>query len=438
MLLVAVGSPAAEFPAPVAQIELREGDCLVFLGDSITHQCLYTQYVEDYFFTRMPHQRFRFHNAGVGGARAWDALQRFDRDVAQYKPKYVTVLLGMNDGSYRPFDQETFDRYHTDMTELVGRIKGIGAVPILMTPTMYDARAGRLRQPQRRPTAETLEFYNSVLSYYGTWLQEVAMAGGHGFVDMFHPLNQLTLRTRKSDPDFTMIPDAVHPGPAGQVVMACAIINDMQLPRQVSSIRIVIGNSGKPHPVVQGGVIEEITFEDDRLTFTWKADSLPWVLPEEAEMGVKLTKLGTRLSRESLRVHGLPPAKYKLSIDDTEVGTYGAAALGRGIQLQSNRKTPQYRQAQAVAELNKQRNEGPVRRLRGEWSLFQRYSRLAEQLAGSPDVEKLQAEVASRQKQLEGREERIAQAEREALEYEDKIFQSNQPQPRQYVLQRVP
>ena len=60
---------------PLAKISLSDGDTLVFLGDSITHQCLYTQYVEDFFYTRFPKTRIRFHNAGVGGAKAWDALK---------------------------------------------------------------------------------------------------------------------------------------------------------------------------------------------------------------------------------------------------------------------------------------------------------------------------------------------------------------------------
>ncbi len=131
--------PAQEFKAPVAKMELQDGDSIVFLGDSITHQRLYTQYVEDFFYTRYPKKRLKFHNSGVGGARAWDALQRFDRDVAAYKPKYVTILLGMNDGTYVPYDEKTFRTYHADMTEVVNRIVKIGATLILMTPTMYDS-----------------------------------------------------------------------------------------------------------------------------------------------------------------------------------------------------------------------------------------------------------------------------------------------------------
>jgi len=86
-LLAASAAFAAEAkPAPAAPptdlkpfvegINLKDGDTVVFLGDSITHQCLYTQYIEDYFYTRYPKLHIHFHNAGVGGDRAKDALTR--------------------------------------------------------------------------------------------------------------------------------------------------------------------------------------------------------------------------------------------------------------------------------------------------------------------------------------------------------------------------
>ena len=435
--VAAATAVAADLKSPLAKIELTNGDCMVFLGDSITHQCLYTQYVEDYFYTRMPKQRFTFHNAGVGGAQAWDALQRFERDVAAYKPKYVTVLLGMNDGHYQPFDQTTFDRYRKDMTELVDRITDIGATPVLITPTMFDSRAARQRENQNWPPPATLEFYNSVLSYYGSWLREVALLSGFGFVDMYHPLNHLTWERRKTDAGFTMIKDAVHPGPAGQVVMAYSIVSDMGLPRQVSNIRITIRKNGKAEPVVKGGTLSDLAVSDDGLEFTFTANSLPWVLPEDAQLGVELTKLGNRMNREALQVHGLPAGRYRLSIDGNVVRRYTAVALARHVELQSNAKTPQHQQAREVATLNKKRNEGPVRALRGEWSTFQGHSRSADRLTKDPQNEELQKRVADLAKRLEGREERIAQREQEAKELEEEIFRVNQPKPRRYVLKRM-
>ncbi|MEZ6045576.1 MAG: SGNH/GDSL hydrolase family protein [Planctomycetaceae bacterium] len=347
LLMLAVGFVCAlynpvvaqeEPPAIVGKFKLSEGDCIVFLGDSITHQCLYTQYVEDYFYTRHPEMRLKFHNAGVGGAQALDALDRFDRDVAAYKPKYVTILLGMNDGHYIPFEQATMDLYHNGMTELLKRLDGIEATPILMTPTMYDSRAARVSRPDS--PQERLEFYNSVLAYFGRWLQEQAYNHGYGFVDMYTPLNDITIDQRKKDPNFTMIKDAVHPGPAGQLVMAVAILDDMQVDRMVSSIEMNIDSKGTVFAEMKKGKLSDVKLLDDGLEFTAHAKSLPLVIPEEAAEGVKLTKLGHKFGREALEIHGLAPGEYVLTIDDQEVGTYTNLQLERHLELQANDKTP--------------------------------------------------------------------------------------------------
>ena len=180
---VAAGAKnASAFKTVLSGIQPKEGDTIVFLGDSITHQCLYTQYLEDYFYTRYPHIRIHFHNAGVGGDRACEALSRFDDDVASFKPQYVTVLLGMNDGGYRDFDKEKFDAYQRDMVTLLDRLSAIGAAAIPMTPTMHDARAARMLGRGSEPCGT---YYNGVLALYGAWLREVAQTRGLGFVDMY-------------------------------------------------------------------------------------------------------------------------------------------------------------------------------------------------------------------------------------------------------------
>jgi lysophospholipase L1-like esterase len=423
-----------DLKSPLSAVELKDGDSIVFLGDSITHQRLYTQYVEDYFYTRFPRRRLTLHNAGVGGARAWDALQRFDADVAAYNPKYVMVLLGMNDGESSPFKQEIFDTYRTNMTELLERIRGIGATPILMTPTMFDARAARAGTRQRDP--EAVRLYNSVLAYFGTWLRETAVEDGHGFVDMWGPLNNITLQERKRDPRFTLIVDAVHPDAPGQVVMATALVSDVGLPRQVSQIRISI-NDGIADSNVTGGTLFELQATDTGVEFEWIADSLPWVLPEDAQLGVKLAALGHRLSREALEVHGLPAGRYVLSIDGQEAGRFNSAALERHIELQANAKTPQHAQALEIATLNKQRNEGPIGALRGEWSKFQQYARAKRDAAAAPDSAEAQAQLEKTEAAIAGMDERVAQATAAAREIEDQIFARNQPPARKYVLKRV-
>jgi hypothetical protein len=68
----------------------------------------------------------------------------------------------------------------------------------------------------------------------------------------------------------------------------------------------------------------------------------------------------------------------------SRAGGGSADQLAAGLDLQSNSKTPQYQQAAKVAELNKKRNEGPVKRLRNEWLNFQSVKFLANQVKKNP------------------------------------------------------
>jgi lysophospholipase L1-like esterase len=426
-------NPAYAPRQPLAKLDLQAGDTIVFLGDSITHQCLYTQYVEDYFYTRFPKMRLRLHNAGVGGARAWDALLRFDRDVASYKPKYVTVLLGMNDGRYAEYIDDVFVDYDKNMTELLNQIDKAGATAILMTPTMFDARAKRMQGPGGFMGPKAVKFYNSTLAYYGAWLRDTASERGLGFVDMWGPLNNITFHERQRDPQFTLIRDSVHPDAPGQVIMAAAIVDDLNLPRVVSTASLEL-RDGKWSGTGVSAEISDVTGTADSVSFTSSEAALPWVLPEEAQLGVTLADLG-QFGRETIEVSGLPVGEYSVQIDGQEVARATADQLAAGLELQSNSKTPQYQQAARVAELNKQRNDGPVKRLRNEWGNFQSFKYLTAQVEKNPGDEAEKKRLADAEKAMIGMDERVKAAEADARKIEDEIFEINQPAPHKFTIQ---
>lgn len=429
-------APAREFKPVLDKIELKDGDTLVFLGDSITHQCLYTQYIEDFFYTRYPHLRLHFHNSGVGGDRANDALLRFEEDVAAFKPKYVTILLGMNDGSYTKFEQAVFDTYERDMTKLLDQIEAIGAKAVPMTPTMFDSRAVYLNP--KKPVSELREkYYNGVLTYFGAWLREQALLRGLGFVDMWGPLNNLTLEQRKKDAKFTLIPDAVHPGPDGQVVMAVAILNDMVPRGPVSSVVVQKDKAGKWLATAVNGKATDLQ-GGDKISFTFKANALPWVLPPEATNGYKLTAAGHRNSNEKITVRNLEPGRYQLSIDGQVVGTYLDGQLAFGVELEANDKTPQHQQALKVALLNKDRNDNAVRPLRNLWRDLKVKRSALQKLSQDPkQQEKAAAAKASFDQWMGEFKTNVAKRIAEAKQFEDQIYQVNQPVARKYELNRV-
>ncbi len=426
-------APVPEFKKLAGPMDLKAGDTVVFLGDSITHQCLYTQYVEDYFYTRYPNKRLRFHNAGVSGDRATNALLRFDDDVASFKPKYVTILLGMNDGTYRDFDKGTFDTYQKDMSTILDKLAETGATAIPMTPTMHDARAARLRG---RPQEPRDTYYNGVLALYGSWLEEQAQLRGLGFVDMFSPLNNLTLRERKKDANFTLIKDAVHPDAPGQVVMAAAIINDICPKSPVSSITIA-EKDGQLGATAANGKITDFSATGDRIAFTFTGNALPWVLPPDAELGYKLTVAGHKNSNESIAARGLKPGKYELKIDGQSVGTWTDGILGFKVELQANDKTPQYQQALKVALMNKEKNDTATRPMRNFWGQLKGKRSQLAQLAAKKDPA-----LAAKQTDFEkwfanDFKPGVAKLNASVDDFDARIYDAAKPLPRKYELERV-
>ena len=430
--------------AAVPSLNLQDGDSFVFLGDSITHQCLYTQYIEDFFYTRYPDRRIHFHNAGVSGDRARDALARFDDDVAPFKPKFVSVLLGMNDGEYEDFSQEIFGVYKKDMQAVTGKIVEMKSIPILLSPTMFDHHQMAVRANDETFRFRDREFsgqYNSTMAFYGAWLREQATENRYAFADLWAPLNDLTFLERRKDPDFTLIPDTIHPGAGGQVVMAYSFLSQLGADRKNVSVITVVKRGEAWKGSGAGIKIGELKALEggNGVEFTFKARSLPWVLPDEAfgvemkkwngpepAVGYKLTKAGHRMSNERLKVVGLEPGSYEVLIDGKSIGKpVSHVALGAKIELQANAKTPQYQQAMEVALLNREKNDEVIRPLRNLWS---RIKGLRKRHAEDP---------AAFQTEYGKLKPRIDELLKSARDYEKRLYETAQPKERKYEIRRV-
>lgn len=438
LCLLYTSAPAQE-PIQVGAAKLQSGDAVVFLGDSITHQRLYTQYIEDFFITRFPSTPLKFHNAGIGGDRAWDALERLDRDVLSKKPKLVTILLGMNDGRYQAFDHDIFATYEADMSELLDRLEAAGTAVSPITPTMFDAGAARAMLRQRPREESMLRQYNAVLAYFGTWLRDDADRRGMRSIDMFSPLNHYTRLARQDDPQFTFIKDAIHPGTDGQLIMAHSWLENLGMQGPVSNITLVPAKDGY-RARATGGEVSELASADGSIEFSFLANALPWVTPDDTLVAAKMLKLDHRFSREGFQVHGLPAGKYALSIDGTPIGEFTHTQLAAHIELQRFPTTPQSIQAAKVVAMNKARNESTIKDLRGHWVMSRNLARDKRSLAETTDEtarEVLQKKVADGEKRMEGFGEKLVSLEQKADEELAAIYEAARPVAHRYVLQIV-
>lgn len=362
--------------APLLPFNPQDGEMVVFLGDSITHQSLYPQYLENFFITRYPDRRIRFRNSGVGGDAAAEANARFADDVAAHEPDYVTVHLGMNDGRYQEFDTHNLVPYQQGMEKLLVRIEAIGAKPILLSPTMFDHQVTRMRaddEAWRFRGKEISTNYNALLGYFTGWGMETASRRGIFVVNWWGPLNRHTTEQRRNDPEFNMIWDAIHPNPSGQVIMACEVLFQLGVERKSASA-VTIQQRGKRW-VGSRGVTQLKANEDaSEIRFSHRANSIPWVVPEkhselalkwklpaDGRRGFAIAKAGHKLGADRLKIAGLPPGNYEITIDGHVIGTWKHVILGTKIELQENEKTPQFQQALHVAHLNRQRHDQFIR-----------------------------------------------------------------------------
>jgi hypothetical protein len=293
-----------------------------------------------------------------------------------------------------------------------------------MTPTMHDARAARMG-PRASEPRDT--YYNGVLSLYGAWLREMAQQRGLGFVDMYGPLNQITLDQRRTTPDWTMIKDAVHPGATGQVVMAAAFIADAFPKTQVCGITLS-QKDGKWVAAVSNGKVTDGS-ELEKHAVTVKSNALPWVLPADAAEGYRLVHAGHRMSNEKFTVRNLSPGSYEVRIDGTPIGKWTEAQLGSGVEIEENAATPQYQQALKVAELNQKRNREVYVKIRGEFAALKGQRNKMNKAAGTPDEATAKADF---EKYHAAMAERVKPLLESARALEDEIYKTNQPVPHRY------
>src|SRR5205085_7447915 len=206
---------------------LRDGDRVLFYGDSITEQRLYTTYVEHYVLTHYPERRVTFINTGWGGDQVTrnecvpchgvGGLARIQRDVIDHQPTVVTLLFGMNDGRYYDFDEPTMKVYIDGLTAIIHEIKAQTKARIyVMTPTVYDGT-------RNTPWSHTTR-YHDVLDRYREAARQIAAREQLPVIDLHAVTVEALARAKKSDPSYTFLPDGVHPQEDGQLVMAAEIL----------------------------------------------------------------------------------------------------------------------------------------------------------------------------------------------------------------------
>lgn len=334
-----------------AQFALRDGDTVVFYGDSITAQRLYTRDVEEAVMTRYPAMHVRFVNAGVpgdqtSGGYAGAMAERVTRDVAPYKPTMIVIMLGMNDGWYQPYSEKMNATFREGYAKLLAALHAAApdARVTFVTPTPYDEMthgtefAGYSDTVMRNAAA--------VREMYQTYAKEHA-AGRAYVADFWAAMTWALQHAKKDAPEQAawLVPDRIHPGEAGHWIMAGELLRAWGFDPVVTVVHL----RGTHVQEQRRTRVSEVRESDGGLAWTQMDAALPMPLTP----GEPVTDLALRVSElkkrdvQTLQVEGLSAGSYELRIDGKGFGSYTAEQLGLVIDLALLR-TPMLEQARGV------------------------------------------------------------------------------------------
>ena len=352
---IAIWLAAAGAVAAQERFALRDGDRVVFYGDSITDQRLYTTFAETYVVTRFPRMNVSFVHSGWGGDRVTGGGGgpedvRLWRDVLTYNPTVVTIMLGMNDGRYRAFDQTIFDEFASGYKHIVEVLKRQlpGVRVTVIQPSPYD-------DVTRAPTFEG--GYNQVLLRYGEFLKQLASEQGLGLSDLNSSITAALQKANGLDAAAAarLIPDRIHPGAGGHLLMAEALLKAWNAPALVTDVEI---DAGRKEPVRE---------RNTRVSELRPSKGVSWIQTDEAlpmpmdprgagiPLAIRSSDVMEALNQETLTVRGLSSGRYALKIDGEPVESFTAEQLAAGVNL-AGLATPMARQAAEVHALTLRHN----------------------------------------------------------------------------------
>ena len=453
-IAVFIGISIFSFSQNVKPFE--EGDRVVFLGNSITHGGHYHSYIWLYYMTHFPNQNIRIFNGGVGGDTVYDMNKRLDDDIFCKEPTVLIVTFGMNDSGYyeynssnaKEFGEQKFQEFVKNYQQLEKRLKDLPHTRIIMVGTSpYDET---VKIKDNIPFKTKNETIKRIIEYQ----KESAIQNGWEFVDWNAPMVALNQRFQQSDSTFTLCgSDRIHPDNDGHMVMAYLFLKAQGFSGKIVS-DVEIDANKKQVMKATNCTISNIRKSDNEISFDYLARSLPYPLDTVPRgwgskrcqaAAINLVPFMEEMNSEILKVAGLK-GRYKIMIDNEEIGIWNSEDIRKGINLASISKTPQYQQALAVMYLNEYRWEIERSFRDYAWCQFDFFQQKGLLFANNRKAIQVMDENLDKNLSLKGYRDlysqMMLQPVREARELEmevliSKIYEINKPVSRKIILRKI-
>lgn len=306
-LLILSAAPAVAADPP----ELRDGDRVVLLGNTLIEREQRHGYWEAALTAAHPDKKITFRNLGWSGDTVWgeararfggqaDGFKHLKQHVAALNPTLVIVAYGLNESFAGPAGLPKFEQGLNALLDTVAQTKA--RIVVLGVPRQEDL--GR-PLPDPAESNKNIQLYNGVL-------RKVAEKRGYPFVDLYELLS----------PEISKLTDnGIH-------------LTEYGYWRTADVVARALGGRWQPssgHIDVEGG--------PDGGVFAFELDALPAQLAPGAKSGD---------FRQVLTFTGLKPGKYELLIDGKLAAAGDAAAWAKGVSLTPGPEIEQAEQLRAA------------------------------------------------------------------------------------------
>lgn len=381
-LLLPQGMPVQAEPLSSASPDFYSNNEVVgFIGDSITYASYtplsYMDILNLFYLSLFPDRQIEFRNISAGGYKISDVLNIYDQDPAFDGLDKAVIMLGTNEAILGISTEE----YITNMDALIGRLKedGLeGSDILLLSPPVCDENCSL---NFTKNGSRKWSFESRVLEYMDQ-LETKSAQWGVRYLDLHTPMAALTETMQQEDPGNTLTTDCIHPNAAGQVLIACSILQAQGADPEVLT-QLHVPEDGEPQ--TQGNPISDFYRGEKGLCLTLAPEVLPLANRSEftafRELMNRYTSSGA-LFQQRFSIQGLSEEdSYCLRAGDEELGNFTGKELAKGIDMGALETNPRQQAMQQAASLCRQRHREVVE-ARDMWIevMMQRASFTPEQI----------------------------------------------------------
>jgi lysophospholipase L1-like esterase len=308
---------------------LEKGDRLAICGDSITEQKRYSRIMETYLTVCVPQLEITVRQFGWSGEVAPGFLNRMKNDCLRFDPDIATTCYGMNDHRYQPYKAEFGDKYR-DSSQAIIRMFKENDVKVIQGSA---GTVGKMPHWVKQAKGSVKDLNLSLLELRNIDVK-LAQEEKVYFADVFLPMLIEGFNAKQKYGSDYMISgkDGVHPGWAGQLVMAYAFLEAMGLDGEIGTISLDIGSgkakSSDGHSVLSSNK-NQVELESTRYPFcaTGELDK-----DSSIRSGMTLVPFNQKLNRFMLKVSNAKADRYKVTWGEASK-SYSAAQLAQGVNL---------------------------------------------------------------------------------------------------------